>query len=64
MIPEKDAVVAITADTGNMQGELNAIWEKLLPGFEGEPLPEDATGQEKVKQVISRLEAHPANKSK
>ena len=64
MIPEKDAVIAITADTGNMQGELNAIWDKLLPGFKDETLPEDATGQEKVKQMISRLEAHPANKAK
>ncbi len=60
VIPEKDAVVAITADTGNMQGELNAIWDKLLPAFGTEALPENPAGQEKLKQAIARLEAHPA----
>jgi CubicO group peptidase (beta-lactamase class C family) len=64
VIPDKDAVVAITADTGNMQGELNAIWDKLLPAFGDESLPEDAAGQEKVKEAIARLEAHPAKKAK
>jgi CubicO group peptidase (beta-lactamase class C family) len=64
VIPEKDAVVAITADTGNMQGELNAIWDKLLPAFKDETLPEDSTGQEKVKQRVALLEAHPAKRAK
>ena len=63
-IPGKDAVVAITADTGNMQGELNAIWDKLFPAFGGETLPEDPAEQEKLKQVISRLEAHPTKKAR
>jgi CubicO group peptidase (beta-lactamase class C family) len=64
VIPEKDAVVAITADTGNMQGELNAIWDKLLLAFKDETLPEDAARQEKVRQRISALEAHPAKKAR
>ena len=64
VIPEQDAVVAITADTGNMQGELNAIWEKLLPAFQDETLSEDAAGQEKLKQRIASLEAHPAKQAK
>jgi CubicO group peptidase (beta-lactamase class C family) len=64
VMPEQDAVVAITADTGNMQGELNAIWDKLLPAFGVEPLPADAAGQEKLKQMIARLEAHPAKKAR
>lgn len=64
VIPEKDVVIAITADTGNMQGELNAIWEKLYPSFQAEALPENIAGVEKLKSVITGLEAHPAKKAK
>ena len=62
MIPDKDAVVVYTADTGNFQGEMNAIWDHLFPAFGDKALPEDAAGQEKVKQVIAKLEAHPEKK--
>jgi CubicO group peptidase (beta-lactamase class C family) len=64
VIPDKDAVVAITADSGNFQGEMNAIWEKLYPAFRDEALAEDAAGAEKLKQVEAKLEAHPAKKGK
>ena len=64
VIPDKGAVIAITADTGNMQGELNAVWDKLFPAFGSEALPEDAAGQEKLKQSIARLEAHPAKRTR
>ncbi|MGO9107826.1 MAG: serine hydrolase domain-containing protein, partial [Thermoguttaceae bacterium] len=60
VIPDKDAVIAITADTGNFQGEMNAIWDKLHPAFQAQALPEDPAGQEKVKQAVAKLEAHPA----
>ncbi len=56
---DQDAVVAITADTGNMQGELNAIWDKLLPAFQARALPEDPAAQEKLKAAVGNLEAHP-----
>ena len=62
VIPEKDAVVAITANTNNFQGEMNAIWEKLYPAFQAEPLPEDHAAQEKVKAAVAALEAHPVKK--
>lgn len=64
IIPEKDAVIAITADTGNFQGEMNAIWDKLYPAFGAEALAEDAAAQEKLKQATAHLEAHPAAKAK
>jgi CubicO group peptidase (beta-lactamase class C family) len=64
VIPDKDAVIAITADTGNFQGEMNAIWDKLYPAFGGEALAENPTEQEKLKQEIVKLEAHPAKKGK
>lgn len=59
---EQDAVVAITAQTGNMQGELNAIWDKLLPAFGAKVLPEDPAAQAKVQEAVAHLEAHPAKK--
>lgn len=62
VIPEKDVVVAITANTGSFQDEMNAIWEKLYPAFQSGPLPKDAAAQDELKEVISRLEAHPAKK--
>lgn len=31
VIPEKDAVVAITADLGDMQAELNTVWDYIYP---------------------------------
>ncbi|GHV51553.1 penicillin-binding protein [Bacteroidia bacterium] len=33
ILPEKDAVIAITAHIGDMQDELNLIWEHLLPAL-------------------------------
>jgi len=62
IIAEKDAVIVITADTGNFGGEMNAIWDKLHPAFRDQPLPEDPAAQEKLKEVIGPLEAHPAKK--
>jgi CubicO group peptidase (beta-lactamase class C family) len=38
VLPEQDAVIAITSGTRDLQGVLNVIWDKLLPAFEGEPL--------------------------
>ncbi len=62
VMPDQDAVIAVTADTGDMQGELNAIWEKLYPAFQSGPLPEDAASQETLKQMVGNLQAHPSNK--
>ena len=64
VIPDKDVVIAITADTGSMQGELAIIWDKLLPAFQATALPVNAAGQEKLKQLISQLQAHPAKTAK
>lgn len=63
VIPDQDAVVAITAETSDMQGELDALWEKLLPAFQAKALPADAAGQEKLKQAVANLAAHPVKKA-
>ena len=33
VIPEKDAVIAVTAHIGDMQAELDLIWKYLLPAL-------------------------------
>lgn len=33
VLPEKDAVIAVTANIGDMQAELNLIWKHLLPAL-------------------------------
>ena len=55
VLPEQDAVVAITADTKDMQAEINIVWDKLLPAFQPAPLPENAEEQAKLKQTLSNL---------
>ncbi len=64
MLPEHDAVIAITAQTGNMQGQLNLVWEKLLPAFQSKALPADAAANEQLKRTLGSLVAHPAPKAK
>lgn len=34
VLPEQDAVIAMTAGTDDMQSVLDAVWSKLLPGFD------------------------------
>lgn len=57
VLPKLDAVIAITANTGDMQAELNVVWDKLLPAFHDKPLPENPRDQAKLKQIISELKA-------
>jgi CubicO group peptidase (beta-lactamase class C family) len=64
VIPDEDSVIAVTAQTGSFQAEMNAIWDKLYPAFTANALPDDAAAQEKVKQAIAKLEAHPAKSAK
>ena len=58
-VAEHDAVVAITAQTGNMQGQLDLVWAKLLPAFQAKALPADAAAHEQLKHTLGNLVAHP-----
>jgi hypothetical protein len=55
VLPEKDAVIAITSETPNMQDELNLVWKHLLPAMKNEKLPENKTLATAVKQKLSSL---------
>ena len=57
VLPEQDAVIAITAKTGNMQAELNVVWDKLLSVFQNDALPENPQEQAKLSATIKALKA-------
>ena len=39
VMPDQDAVIAITSETGDMQDELNLVWKHLLPAMGNKKLP-------------------------
>ncbi len=55
VLPEQDAVIAITAKTRNMQQQLDLVWEHLLPAFHDKPLPENPAETGKLKATLSNL---------
>jgi len=55
VMPEYDAVLAVTAGTGDMQGELNAVWDTLLPAFSGAKLPADPEGERALMEKLAGL---------
>lgn len=62
VLPQQDAVISITANTADMQGELNVVWDSLLPALKPAPLAEDASAQTALKDQISRLAVRPSHK--
>jgi CubicO group peptidase (beta-lactamase class C family) len=56
VLPEQDAVIAITAKTRNMQQQLDLVWEHLLPAFHDEPLAENASEADKLQTTLSNLQ--------
>lgn len=55
VIPEKDAVVAITAESPNMQDELNLVWDHILPAMHDDPLPQDKETLALLEERLSSL---------
>ncbi len=54
VLPEQDAVIVMTAGSGNMQAMLDAVWERLLPGFADAPLASadaDARLENRLRQL-------------
>ncbi len=64
VMPEQDAVLAITADCRDMQAELNVVWDNLLPAFSPAPTPlaENAAEQSKLKDASAKLEVKAGHK--
>lgn len=58
VIPEKDMVVAMTAEANAFQTQMNAVWDHLYPACGTDALPANASAQEKLKQEVAKLVAH------
>jgi len=54
VMPEQDAVVAITSGSGDMQGIMNLVWDHLLPAMNNKALPVD---DEASNSLNSRLKS-------
>ncbi len=59
VMPEQDAVIAITSETGDMPGELRLVWEHLLPAMKDTALPADANSQAELKEKLASLALPP-----
>jgi CubicO group peptidase (beta-lactamase class C family) len=63
VLPEQEAVIALTSAVDNMQAVLDLIWEHLLPAFGDEPLTPDPGSFERLQQKCDRLELAPVKGS-
>lgn len=55
VLPEQDAVIAITSGIGNMQSVLDLVWDKLLPAMQPKALPNDEAAQKSLHSALSKL---------
>jgi hypothetical protein len=58
-MPDQDAVVALTAETGDMQAELNLVWKYLLPAMYPGTLPANTAALMVLQQHIAALNLPP-----
>jgi len=63
VMPEQDAVVAITSGTKDMQAVLNVIWDKLVPALQPQALPLNAAAAQQLKDKLAHLEVRTAHGS-
>lgn len=59
VLPEQDAVIAITSGLGDMQQVLNLVWDKLLPAFQSSTLPPNAESQSQLEKKLKSLTLPP-----
>jgi hypothetical protein len=59
VMPEQEAVLAITGGVETMQPVLDLVWETLLPAMGPTPLPKDRTDQEALEQKLAGLKLDP-----
>ena len=55
VIPELDAVVAITSGVRNMQQVMNLVWDKLLPAMKPGRLPENPAARRQLEARLASL---------
>jgi hypothetical protein len=55
VMPEQDAVIAITSGTRDMQSVMNAVWKHILPALQAQALPPDAEAQARLAARLAAL---------
>jgi CubicO group peptidase (beta-lactamase class C family) len=55
VMPDQDAALAITAETANMQEEIDLVWKYLLPALKQEKLPADKANDQLLDKKIKDL---------
>ncbi len=59
VMPDQDAVIAITSESSNMQGELDLVWDHLLPAMKDSPLPADPESHAALERRLTALTLPP-----
>lgn len=55
VMPDQDAVLAITGGMDDMQDPLNLVWDILLPALSAAPLAEDTSTHQRLTEKLSSL---------
>ena len=55
VMPEQDAVLAITSGTKDMGAVLKLVWDKLLPGMKEQPLEPNQLSEQKLREALAKL---------
>ncbi len=63
VMPEQDAVIAITSGVKDMQAVLNLVWDKLLPAMTPDPLATDLESHKKLELALAGLSIRPQHGS-
>ncbi|HZQ48654.1 MAG TPA: serine hydrolase, partial [Verrucomicrobiae bacterium] len=58
VMPDQDAVVAITSGTRNMGATMNLVWDKILPAFQDKSLPDNLQGEKELTSALAGLKLH------
>ncbi|CQR55485.1 serine hydrolase domain-containing protein [Paenibacillus riograndensis] len=66
VMPEQDAVIAITSGGSDMQSILNGVWDILLPGMSMEPeaVESDPAAHAELAQLLAHLSIQPVQLQK
>ncbi|MBQ3345185.1 MAG: serine hydrolase [Kiritimatiellae bacterium] len=59
VMPEQDAVVSLQAGVGDMQKELDLVWEHLMPAMGGGVLPENRPAEQTLRECCESLSLPP-----
>jgi CubicO group peptidase (beta-lactamase class C family) len=55
IMPDQDAVICVTGESGDMPGEFELFWKYLLPAMKENVLPPDENSQARLKEKLSSL---------